>query len=105
MSFVFRITALAILACSYYYIYIYWIELIEYGENTTRIWREVTRRELNEREEIKEEEYQRFGPVPLSGWNFASTPTDRENTIENCQNSQLCSIQASHGRKKINENS
>ena len=43
--------------------------------------------------------------VPHAGWNFASTPTDRENTIENSQNSQFCSIQGSHGRKKINENS
>ena len=88
----------------------------EYDENMARIRREVTRREVTRRElnvKLLSKEYElyseqksiKFKRVPHSGWNFASTPTDRENTIENCQNSQLCSIQASHGRKKINENS
>ena len=55
--------------------------------------------ELNERKLI-EGEHELY-----SGWNFASIPTDRENTNENSQNSQFCSIQASHSRTKINENS
>ena len=85
--------------------------LREYDENMARKRREVTRQKLNERtlinqhETCKELKYEKLKLVPHSGWNFASTPTDRENTIENSQNSQFCSIQASHGRKKINENS
>ena len=88
--------------------------LREYDENMARKRREVTRQKLKQRTLInqheklintKELKYEKLKLVPHSGWNFASTPTDRENTIENSQNSQFCSIQASHGRKKINENS
>ena len=43
--------------------------------------------------------------VPHAGWNFASTPTERENLAENFQNSQLNSSQASATKKRIRENS
>ena len=43
--------------------------------------------------------------VPHGGWNFASTPTERENIAESFQNSQLNSTQASETKKRIRENS
>ena len=42
--------------------------------------------------------------VPHGGWNFASTPTDRENMAESFQNFQLNSTQASGAKKRIREN-
>ena len=43
--------------------------------------------------------------VPHGGWNFASTPTERDNMAETFQNSQLNSTQASGTKKRIRENS
>ena len=43
--------------------------------------------------------------VPHSGWNFASSPTDRENIAENFANSQFYSTQTCQPRKKVKENS
>ena len=43
--------------------------------------------------------------VPHGGWNFASSPTVREDMAESFQNSQLNSTHASGTKKRIRENS
>ena len=42
--------------------------------------------------------------TPHAGWNFASTPSDRENIAENYSISQFLSSQANQTRKIINAN-
>ena len=42
--------------------------------------------------------------TPHAGWNFASTPSDRENIAENYSISQFFSSQAYQTRKRMNEN-
>lgn len=46
-------------------------------------------------------EFTKGNATPHAGWSFASSPSDREITTENCSSSQFCSAQAWNTRTKI----